>query len=193
MYTKFSYLMPSNRRYRTLYVNAELDKQVAHLYFKEKKTQAEVAKIVGMSRSWVGQSVKRGKERTDKETVLVNVDHRAEMLTKYAKAEQDIQRLQDEMLGRLFPDAKGPHGLEMKPDRHNLLLFSEAFGRLMDRKLKIYLQVATLLGLNTLNINETTDIGPRTLEAFRHLNASNGDRAGHARWLRENTTEAQAN
>lgn len=149
------------------------DKAIADLHATG-MTQTAIAKQLGVSQPTVSLACTRNKKRDLRDAVLHTRDHRAEMLTKYDKAEADIQRLLNELIGRLFPaDAKLP-----KPNKQDLLSLGDAFGRLLDRKLKIYSQVADLLGLKTLNVNDTRDIGPNTLAAIRHINAgSNGDRA----------------
>lgn len=148
-------------------------------------TQQAIGDKLCRSRQWVQQSLQRTKQRDLDTAVIPQRNYREDQLTKYNKAEKDIQRLLTEIMGRLFPDAKGPRGFPIRHDMHNLLELSDAFGRMMDRLLKLLNQRDTLLGLKTLRLDTTSDIGPNTRAVLERCLGGNGSRPGAVKELRE--------
>lgn len=150
------------------------DKAIADLH-AQGLFQKDIAQKLGIAQPTVSVSLKRTRGRDLRDAALSNRDHRAELFTKYEKAEEDIKHL----LFKLRAD------LDRCPNTLQVLRGLEQFGRLYDRLFKIHSQVADLFGLKSLTLKQEHDLSPNMLRAVELMNASNGDRAQQAREIRQ--------
>lgn len=129
--------------------------------FDKGMTGADIARAEGVSTATISLDKQAIDAATNERTIETRISHREKLLRKYDRAEKDVQRLLDELLGRLFPTQLGAHGLPTKPNRHDLLEFTETYNRTLDRLLKIYNQTADILHLKSPDIKvEVHDLPP---------------------------------